>query len=120
MGESQGNQTAKPSEDVIAHAKKVHQDWKYRYKYENLCPPDNCHKCGKHYWAQGEEPLSWSCICCGNIAYFTLGRFHQQIDAVIRSNRNEDYVLSEEGHAVLPKKNNDIKKINFNKKRKKK
>ena len=94
----------------------VHREWKFRYRYEGICPPDSCHKCGKHYWTQSDEPLTWSCLCCGNMAYFTLGRFHQQIDAVLRTARNEDYVINEEGTAVLPKKNNELKAIAFKKK----
>ena len=103
---------ASPTEQI----QKIHKDWKYRYKYEDVAPSEKCHKCGKGFWSTGDDPFSWSCVCCGNILYFTLGAFHQQIDAVLRSERRSDYVRNEEGTALLPKKNNDLKNIEFNKK----
>ena len=116
MSNQQQKNTTKPL-DPAAKTRDVHKEWKFKYRYENICPADHCHKCGKHYWSPSDEPLSWSCLCCGNIAYFTLGKFHQQIDAVLRTSRNDEYVINEEGTAVLPKKNNDLKNIAFKKKR---
>lgn len=98
------------------HAKKVHASWKQRYKFDDLSPSDICHKCGKHFWSCSDDPFTWACVRCGNIIYFTMGAFHQQIDTVIRSERKDDYVHNESGNALLPKLNSGLKSIEFKKK----
>lgn len=100
-------------EDIINHTKKVHSSWKFKYRFEDIVPSEPCHKCGKHYWTPSDEQFCWACICCGNRIYFTLGAFHQQIDAILRSDRKDEYVYTEDSQAILPKKNNELKQISY-------
>ena len=101
--------------ECVAHIKKVNNIWKDKYRYKDIAPSEPCHKCGKTYWTDGEEPFTWTCLCCGNTIYFTLGAFYQQVDTLLRSQRKDDYVYAEDSAKILPRKNNDLKNIRFKK-----
>lgn len=78
-------------------------------------PSEHCHKCGGGYWLRDAEPLTWGCIYCGNRAYYIHGVLRQQIDSIVAatSPRAGDYVYSADGKKIVPKLNEDIKRIRF-------
>lgn len=49
---------------------------------EHMYPQVPCHQCKKIQWSLESAPLTWSCICCGNLIYIELGVPVQQIDIV--------------------------------------
>ena len=49
---------------------------------EHMHPRVACHKCGKMQWMMESAPLTWGCLCCGNLVYLELGAPVQQIDIV--------------------------------------
>ena len=58
---------------------------------EHMHPRVNCHKCGKQQWAREKMPLTWGCLCCGNLIYLEMGEPVQQIDIVRRARaKHED------------------------------
>jgi hypothetical protein len=87
---------------------------KYIDTINNLIPKETCHKCGKRSWNFTTEKCTWSCICCGNLIYFSFGVLEQQIDKVMASSaRSSEFVYSEEGDYIKPKKDETLKKLRF-------
>jgi hypothetical protein len=76
-------------------------------------PSNVCHKCGGICWSSQPEPLTWSCVYCGNRAYYTHGVLQQQIDSIMNSGRKGEFVRSVDGKTISAKKNEDIKRIQF-------
>jgi len=53
--------------------------------FSDLYPKQKCHKCGQDFWEADIEPLTWHCVYCGNLIYYTLGTLKQQIDVVFNA-----------------------------------
>lgn len=65
----------------------------------------DCHKCGgKNPWVPDVEDLTWRCVYCSNILYYTSGQIEQQIDIILKNNiRRKEYVRR--GNTIIPKPN---------------
>ena len=86
----------------------------YKDEISNLIPKDRCHKCGKASWGFTEEKCTWECIYCGNLIYFSFGALEQQIDKVMASPiRCNEFIYSEDGTHIKPKKDETLKKLRF-------
>lgn len=90
------------------------------FSFYNLVPKQACHKCGQRLWSAEAVNLTWSCAVCGNLIYYTYGALKQQIDLVMQSDRGKDYVYSTDGRCILPKKNEELRRIRFCKQMKRK
>jgi len=76
-------------------------------------PVAKCKKCGRSIWASSNTTLTWSCVHCGNLIYYTFGKLLQQIECVMQSSRKNEFVYSVNGKCIYPKGNEDLKKLKF-------
>ncbi|MCB5270548.1 MAG: hypothetical protein LHW56_01735 [Candidatus Cloacimonetes bacterium] len=74
-------------------------------------PAGACHKCGGKHWVSQPEPYTWSCVYCGNRAYYTHGVLQQQIDILMTSGRKGEFVRSEDGTTIRAKRNEEIRRL---------
>lgn len=70
-----------------------------------------CKKCGYSVWERVEK-LEYSCVKCGNLLFYTYGAPYQQIEAIMRSQRGDDFVRTPNG-TIVPKYDSVTAKIKF-------
>ena len=87
---------------------------RYNDNINNLIPKATCNKCGKKTWNFTTEKGTWTCICCGNLIYYNFGALEQQIDRIMASpSRSKDFVYSEDGSYIKPKKDETLKALHY-------
>ena len=119
LGGTKLNPVKSPIKDHTRKGKRISSPSKRKKGEEDeifVTPDCPCKKCNSTIWIPSTITLTWYCYKCGNNIYYTYGTLHQQIESIMNSpTRKNEFVTAADGKYIYPKKNNSVKRINYDK-----